>query len=276
MKTLRTLERRRPAEGDKGGTGHVAETVIGNCGICDSGCSVEAVLVDGVLQRIRPLSGHPYGICCPRSAHAAEIVYSSDRLLTPMRRNGPKGAGSLEPIGWDEALDIIAERVRGVSAEYGPQAICMYTGRGNFEQSLQDVFAPAGVRESSASSLFFPLGSPNTTGVGAICYVARAIIAPQTTFGAFWRDMIDDVENADLIVVWGANPATDSPPSRLRKILHAKRRGARVVTIDHRFTETAKATGGEWIGIRPGTDGALALSMIQVLIEEGLYDQRVR
>ncbi|MFN2200583.1 MAG: molybdopterin-dependent oxidoreductase [Caldilineaceae bacterium] len=255
------------------GDGSRIETVPGLCGVCDSGCSIVATVTDGVLTSVAPRAGHPRGICCPRGMHAPEIVYSPDRVLTPLRRVGPKGTEAFEAISWDEALDTIAARVRQVAAEYGPEAVCMYTGRGSFERSLQDLFGPADIRESSASSLFFPLGSPNTTGVGAICYVARAFLAPQTTFGAYWIDMFDDVENADLIVVWGANPATDSPPTMLRRILRAKRRGAEVVCIDHRLTETAKATDAQWIGIRPGTDGALALGMIRVLIEEQLYDR---
>ncbi|RME66192.1 MAG: aminotransferase V, partial [Caldilineae bacterium] len=246
--------------------------MIGNCGICDAGCGVRVILEDGMFQRIVPLNGHPQGTVCPRGMHAPEIVYAPDRLLVPLRRQGPKGVAEFERITWDEALDTIVQQLHQVAARYGPEAVCMYTGRGNFEQALQDIFAPAGVRESSASSLLFPFGSPNTTGVGAICYVAHAMIAPQTTFGAYMRDMFTDVDNASLIVVWGANPATDSPPLMLKRIQRARRRGAKVIVIDHRRTETARATGARWVGIRPGTDGALALSMIQVLIEEDLYD----
>jgi anaerobic selenocysteine-containing dehydrogenase len=253
------------------GTG--TQIIVSNCGICDASCGVKAILEDGMFQRIIPLPGHPRGSCCPRGIHAPEIVYSPDRLLAPLKRVGPKGTAKFERISWDDALDIIVERLQEIASTYGPEAVCMYTGRGNFEQSLQDIFAPAGTRESSASSLLFPFGSPNTTGVGAICYAAHAMIAPQATFGAYMKDMFQDVDQAELIVVWGANPATDSPPIMLKRIKSAQRRGARVVVIDHRRTETAKATDAQWVGIRPGTDGALALSMIQVLIAEGLYDR---
>jgi anaerobic selenocysteine-containing dehydrogenase len=85
--------------------------------------------------------------------------------------------------------------------------------------------------------------------------------------------MREDVEGAGLVLVWGANPATDSPPLNLRRLKQAKGRGAHIVVIDHRRTETVKATQAEWIGIRPGTDGALALGMIHVLIAEKLYDR---
>lgn len=249
------------------------QRIVSMCGICDAACGVEVYLEDGLIKRIAPLAGHPRGSCCPRGTHSPKVVYSEDRLLYPMRRVGPKGSAAFERIGWDEALDTIVGRMREVADSHGPEAICMYTGRGNFEQSLCDIFAPAGTNESSASSLFFAFGSPNTTGVGAICYVAHGMIAPQATFGTYTREMFNDVDQAELIVVWGANPATDSPPIMLKRIKQAQRRGARVIVIDHQRTKTAKATDARWVGIRPGTDGALALSMIQVLIEEQLYDR---
>ncbi len=188
-----------------------------------------------------------------------------------MKHVGPKGTDAFECITWDEALDTIVSRLHQMAEEYGPEAVCMYTGRGNFEQSLCDVLTPAGVAESSASSLLFPFGSPNTTGVGAICYVAHAFIAPLATFGVYTGHMFSDVEQADLIIIWGANPAAVAS-STFTPITEAQRRGARAIVIDHRRSKTAKATHADWVGVRPGTDGALALSMIHVLIEEDLYD----
>jgi anaerobic selenocysteine-containing dehydrogenase len=248
------------------------EVVTSICGICDAGCGVDVHLRDGRIERIVPLPYHPHGTCCPRGLHAPEIVYSPDRLLTPLKRRGPKGTAEFEPIAWDDAYDLIADGLQRAASRHGPESICMYTGRGAFEQSLCDVFAPAGTRESSASSLFFPLGSPNTTGVGALCYVSYGLIAPNTTCGSYALDMFDDIDRSDLIVVWGANPATDSPPLRLKRIKRAQARGARVIVIDHRRSETARATRAQWIGIRPGTDGALALGMLHVLINEALFD----
>jgi anaerobic selenocysteine-containing dehydrogenase len=248
--------------------------ISGLCGICPGGCGVKIQMEDGCINQIAPLRGHPQGICCPRGTRAREIVYSPDRLRYPLKRTGPRGDGSFERVSWDEALDTIADQLKHIASQYGPQAVCMYTGRGTFERSLWELLSPAGVRESSAWSLLFPFGSPNTTGVGSICYVAHGVIAPVTTFGVWDIDTFTDIEHSDLIVVWGGNPATDSPPINLNRIRDAQKRGAEVVVIDHRRTEMVRATRGRWIGIRPGTDGALALSMIQVIIEEGLYDQR--
>ncbi len=99
------------------------------------------------------------------------------------------------------------------------------------------------------------------------------MIAPHVTTGGMLINMFSDIENAELIVVWGANPATDCPPLDFSRIMKARERGAHVVVIDPRRTGTARYAGAEWIPIRPGTDGALALGLCNVLIEEELYDE---
>lgn len=247
--------------------------VSGLCGVCPAGCGLDIRLEEGYIRQVSPRKDHPQGICCPRGIHAPEIVYSPDRLLHPLRRVGPRGTDQFERVSWDEALDTVADQFQKIIAQYGPEALCVHTGRGSFERSLCDLLTPAGVHESSAWNILFPLGSPNTTGVGAICYVSHGVIAPITTYGVWEVDTFTDIDNSDLVIVWGANPATDSPPLNLKRIRQAQRRGAPVVIIDHRRTETARATRGQWLSVRPGTDGALALSMIQVVIEEELYDR---
>ena len=161
------------------------QVVSGLCGICPAGCGVKIYMENERISRTAPLKGHPQGMCCPRGAHASEIVYSPDRLLYPLKRIGPRGAGQFVCVSWDEALDTIADQLRRIADQHGPRAVCMYTGRGTFERSLWELLSPAGVRESSAWNLLFPFGSPNTTGVGAICYVAHGVIAPVTTLGVW-------------------------------------------------------------------------------------------
>ena len=223
-------------------------------------------------MQVEPLPDHPLGMICTNGVHSPEIVHDPQRLRHPLKRIGPKGTYEFEPISWDEAMQTIAERLQDIKAESGPEATAIYTGRGSFELSLCDIFQPAGVAISSASSVLFPFGSPNTLGVGALCYVSFAMIAPHTTMGEMYHTMDFDIDQAQLIVVWGANPATDSPPLAHEQIKQARARGAEVVVIDPRRTETARDTGAEWIPIRPGTDGALALGMLNVLVEEELYD----
>lgn len=244
------------------------------CGICPAGCWLTSELTDGKLTRVRPQEGHPLGMICRLGEHSPEMVYSPHRLRHPMRRTGPKGTCEFERISWDEALEEIAARLQAIKAAHGPEACGIYTGRGSFDLALCDVYQPQETAVSSASSVLFPFGSPNTFGVGALCYVSYAMIAPHVTMGGMLINMDSDLEQAELIVVWGANPATDSPPLAHHQILAARERGAEIVVIDPRRNGTARESGAEWIPVRPGTDGALALGMIQVLIEEDLYDEK--
>jgi cysteine desulfurase NifS len=246
----------------------------GLCGICPAGCWIRARLRDGALESVAPLPDHPLGLMCRIGRSAPEIVHDPDRLRYPLRRSGPKGTHAFERISWEEAYDLLVGKLQGIKAAYGAEAAAIYTGRGSFDMAMCDLFQPQGVAVSSASSVLFPFGSPNTLGVGALCYVSFAMIAPHVTLGEMYVTMDADIEQAELIVIWGANPATDSPPLAHRQILEARRRGAEVIAIDPRRNGTAKETEAEWIAVRPGTDGALALGMIQVLLEEELYDER--
>ena len=243
------------------------------CGICPSGCWVEVALEKGKLVDIRQDTSHPLGMICIRGQHAAEIVYSENRLKYPMKRVGGKGNYDFKRISWDEAYSIIVENLNRIKDESGAEAVSIYTGRGAQELSLCDMFQPKGIMVSSASSVLFPFGSPNTMGVGALCYVALYMIAPHVTMGRMQTNMFTDIENAEMVVVWGTNPATDSPPVDMLRLEAAAKRGAQIVVIDPRRTETVLRTDAQWIPIRPGTDGALALSMIEVMIREDLYDE---
>ncbi|MCA9742301.1 aminotransferase class V-fold PLP-dependent enzyme, partial [candidate division KSB1 bacterium] len=243
------------------------------CGICPAGCWVEVGMQNDKMVDIRQDTSHSLGMICRRGQHAPEIIYSEKRLQYPMKRVGPKGTYDFERISWDDAYDIIVENLNKIKSESGPEAVSIYTGRGAFELSLCDMYQPKDVAVSSASNILFPFGSPNTMGVGALCYVSFAMIAPHVTMGRMLVNMFTDMENAEMLVVWGANPATDSPPLDMQRLEAAARRGADIVVIDPRHTETAKRTNAQWVPIRPGTDGALALSMIEVMIEEDMFDE---
>ncbi len=234
---------------------------------------MDIALKDGSLVDIRQDNDHMLGAICLRGKHAPEIVYSPHRLTYPMRRVGPKGTYNFERISWDEVYRTIVDNLNGIKNESGPESVTIYTGRGAQELSLCDMFQPKGVIVSSASSILFPFGSPNTTGVGALCYVSLHMIAPHTTMGRIQTNMFTDIENAEMVVVWGTNPVTDSPPADIQRIEAAAARGAETIVIDPRRTGTVNRTNAKWIPIRPGTDGALALGIIEVMIEEDLYDE---
>lgn len=246
----------------------------GLCGICSAGCGVVVTYDEsGRMAAVRADEGSPFGMICRVGERSPEIVYSKDRVLYPMKRKGPKGSLDFKRISWDEAYDEIVASLGQIKKESGPEAAAIYTGSGSFERALCDVYQPAGVAVSSASSVLFPYGSPNTLGVGALCYVAFAMIAPHVTMGRMYIDMFSDIEGAGLVVVWGKNPAAHCPPDDFLRIQAAYKRGAKIIVIDPRKTAIARYPDAEWIPIRPGTDGALALGMCNVLIGEELYDE---
>ncbi len=244
------------------------------CGICPAGCWVTAALEEDRLKGVRAQEDHFLGMICRLGEHSPEIVYSKHRLRHPLKRIGPPGTFEFEAVSWDEAMETIAGRLKQIKRESGPEACGIYTGRGSFDLALCDIYQPKDTAVSSASSVLFPFGSPNTFGVGALCYVAYAMIAPHVTMGGMLINMDSDLEQAELIVVWGSNPATDSPPLAHHQIMAARDRGVEIVVIDPRRNGTARESGAEWVPVRPGTDGALALAMIQTLIEEDLYDEK--
>ncbi|MFO7964330.1 MAG: molybdopterin-dependent oxidoreductase [Desulfobacterales bacterium] len=247
------------------------------CGCCfaSPGCGVIVSFDENErIAEIRPDEDAPLPYVCRIGRQAKDIVYSPERLLHPLKRIGPKGTYRFEKISWDEAYDLLAEKIVSTKDAHGPESLAVYTGRGCFERSFCDIMQPRNVAVSSAAGIFFPLGSPNTLGAGAYCYVSFAMIAPHVTMGAMKIDMFSDLENADLIVVWGTNPATSSPPITYDRIKEASEEGARIIVIDPRKTSAASLPGGHWVPIRPGTDGALALAMSHVLIHEERYDRR--
>lgn len=248
------------------------ERIATVCGVCPLGCGVYAYVQEGKLEKIEPIKGHPKGAVCTRGGAAKEVVYSPDRLTYPLRRVGQRGEGNFERISWDEALNAIAQRMKELKERYGAHCLAEYSGRGGwFEQSLKDIFAIKAAG-SSAKNFIFPFGSPNSGGCGSICYVSFGRIAGPAFLGAELGAMVPDYKKSHLILVWGGNPTTDSPPLALRDIMDAKRRGAKVIAIDHIRSDTARRAD-KWFPIRPGTDGALALSMINLIIREELYDK---
>lgn len=246
----------------------------GICGLCAAGCWVVASYdSDGRLTAVVPDRTSPYGMLCRAGELAPAAIYSPERLLYPLRRRGAKGTFNFERISWEAAYQLIVDQLQRIKAESGPEATAFYTGSGSFEPALCDIFQPAGVAVSSASSVLFPFGSPNTLGVGALCYVSFAMIAPHVTMGRMYINTYTDIENAELVLIWGKNPASHAPPTDFLRVREAHRRGAELVVIDPRRTLLAKYPRAEWIAIRPGTDGALALGLCNVLISEELHDE---
>ena len=215
---------------------------------------------DGVATKIQGDPSMPFtdGTLCTKVAHYLERTYAPDRLLYPMKRTGPKGRGQFQRITWDEALDEIAARLKSLAAE-NPEAIlpCSYAGTMGM------------VQYSSMDRRFFHrLGA--TLLDRTLCSTAGKFGLRATLGGSVGMDP-ERFDEAKLILLWGANPVV-SNLHLWSRVQEAKRRGAKVVAIDpYRSLSAEKCS--QHVALLPGTDGALALGMMHVLIAEDLIDR---
>ncbi len=249
----------------------------GICGLCfhSPGCGVIVHLDEKErIVALEPDPGAPMGrVLCPLAQSVEEIVYSEKRLTHPLKRVGHKGTYEFETISWDAAFDIIAEKLRQIKESSGPEAVGFYAGTGSYERGFKDAFQLKNSEIYLASSFLFPYGSPNTFGVGAPCYTSLGVLAPKLTMGCLHTEMFSDVDNADLILVWGTDPSTSTPPAMFERLKTAAAEGADIIVIDPRKTQCCDLEGSRWIPIRPGSDGALALGMAHVMIRNDAYDK---
>lgn len=212
---------------------------------------------DGRLVRVEGMKEAPInrGKLCAKAFASVQWVYSPQRLRYPLKRVGEKGEGKFVRITWDEAIDIIADKLKEQKDKYGPESLAILSPQ----------------RRSYSEYLYRFLmahGSPNY-GHSGICAMQRAF-GFAYTLGTPW--LTADYEHAELILVWGANPIYSATPrGGLKSILDARERGAKLIVIKPQMQPDA-AKADIWVPIRPGTDGALALAMLNVVINEGLYD----
>jgi anaerobic selenocysteine-containing dehydrogenase len=228
---------------------------------CPDTCATLVTVEDGRATRIQGDPDHPFtqGFLCTKVNRYLERTYHAERVLKPLRRVGPKGSGEFVEATWDQALDAIASRLKAIArSNDGPQAILPYSYCGTMGM-LQS--------ESMDRRFFHVLGASLLDRT--ICATA-GMMGMRMTIGASVGTDAEEVPDSDLILLWGTNTLT-SNPHLWPKILEAKAKGTPVICIDPIRTRTAEQCD-EWIGIRPGTDAALALGMMQVIFAEGLQD----
>jgi anaerobic selenocysteine-containing dehydrogenase len=200
------------------------------------------------------------GFTCVKGRAQPGFIHHPDRLKYPLKRTGDRGAGRWDRVSWDEALDGIAKQLTQVRDSYGALSIASIHG--------------TGPRASLCSALLpYMLGSPNRISVDLHICLVPSLVAEHATFGtSVMMEEGPDYRNARCIVIWGGNPVA-SHPARGQEVLEAKRKkGARLIVIDPRRTLLA-SEADLWLRIRPGTDAALALGMLRVIVEENLYDR---
>ncbi len=239
------------------------EVVRGACPHdCPDTCATLVTVENGRAVRIAGDPDHPFtqGFLCAKVNRYLERTYHHERLLQPLRRSGPKGSGQFDAISWDDALDEVARRLSEIAASPdGPQAILPYSYAGTMGY----------VQGSSVDRrLFHALGASLLDRT--ICSTCGGE-GMRMTVGANIGADGEGIRESDLVLLWGTNTLT-SNPHLWPFIVNARERGARVLAIDPVRTRTAEQCD-EWLGIRPGTDAALALAMMHVVFAEGRQDQ---
>jgi thiosulfate reductase/polysulfide reductase chain A len=242
----------------------MGETTVlkSTCRSCHGGCGVLLHVQDDRLVKVEGDRESPlnHGRLCPIGTVTLDLVYHPDRLKYPLRRVGARGSGQWDRISWDQALDEISERLLAIRREFGAEAIALGTGTGRHHIRWVSRFGHA-------------LGTPNWCEPGfAQCFHPR-VNTCLLTFGDFpVSDYTGDV-SPDCIMFWGHNPTNSGPDGETRfNVLEALEHKPKIIVIDPRQTDLAKRAE-VWLQIRPGVDDALALSMLNVIISEKLYDE---
>ena len=228
---------------------------------CPDTCSTEVTVTDGRIVKVDAAPGNPFtdGFICQKVKHHARRVYAPERVMTPLLRTGPKGAGEFRAATWDEALDLVVDRLRAAEAGAGPESVVPY------------------VYNSSAPLLQDEAGERLWRRFGA-SRVRHTICA--ATFGAAYRSVFGDMLSADpldvvhsqLIVLWGANPTVSNIHFAPLVTRAQKEHGAPVVVVDPRGTASAKRADLH-LAVRPGTDVVLAYAVAHELAHRDLLDR---
>jgi anaerobic selenocysteine-containing dehydrogenase len=238
------------------------ETIRVVCGHdCPDLCSLLATVENGKVVQVRGDPDHPFtaGFACGKTNRDAELVNSEERLTTPLRRIGAKGAGQFAPIGWDEALDQITARWTSIIAQSGPLAILGYA-----------YSAHTGLMNRGLLNGVFHALETSRLEAGTVCD-SCAIEAWNATVGPVGGTDPESVADSDLLVSWGCDLVTTNVHF-WAKIVQERKRGLQVVVIDPRRSRTAQSA--DWhIPIRIGTDAALALGVMHILVRDGLCDR---
>lgn len=244
------------------------ETRTGVCNLCEAICGL-VLTVDTDAGRVTGIRGNPAdplsrGHICPKGVSLADIHADPDRLRRPVRRVGTGAEAVWEEMEWDDALDLVAERLAATLAEHGDNAVGVYLGNPNAHSLGFSTHGPGFVRA---------LRTRNRFSASTVDQMPHQVVA-RLLFGHQFLIPVPDLDRTDLFVVVGANPMASNGslmtvpdfPARVRE-LHD--RGGRMVVVDPRRSETARVAD-EHHFVRPGTDAAFLLAMLHVVLDEGL------
>jgi anaerobic selenocysteine-containing dehydrogenase len=227
---------------------------------CPDTCALEYHVANGKLIEVKGSASHSVtaGVLCTKVAKYPLRTYHPTRIKTPLKRIGNKGEGKFAPISWDEALATIASKFKSIIADHGAEAILPYSYAGNM-----------GILQNASMDrrFFHAIGASQLERT--ICSSAGAA-GLQMTLGARVGTDVEAFAHSELIILWGSNPIT-SNLHLWSRCQEAKRRGAKLIAIDPYRSLSAEKCH-QWLAIKPGTDAALALAMMHVLVRDDLLD----
>jgi anaerobic selenocysteine-containing dehydrogenase len=225
------------------------------CRGCLSCCGIDAHVENGRLVEVSAMKEHPVNKLCVKAQAIPDWIYSPQRITHPLR----KVDGAWQKISWDEALDIITDKLTGIKEHYGAKALVVHVGE-----------PMVGTEVPRMAARFCSLyGTPNYTSGASLCFAAKGI-GHGLCISRRMFPLAPSYENPQCVVVWGRNPQ-QSKIGEEANILSAQKRGAKLILVDPRATPLAKRADLH-IQIRLGTDCALALGLLNVIITEELYD----
>jgi len=245
--------------------------VSGYCGLCIARCGSIATVENGRFTRLDPDPSHPTGqALCAKGRAAPELVYHGDRLTQPLRRTRPKGDADPRwvPISWDEALNSTANAMREIAARHGPHAVA-------FSQSSPSTTA-IGDSGVFVRRLMNAFGTPNMVWPLDLCgwgrgFATRFVYGVGSVGTGSAGGAMPDISRTGCLVLWGYNPSY-SRLTHATAVIEALKRGMKLIVIDPRHVGLANKAD-IWLRVRPGTDGALALGLANVMIQRGWYDR---
>ncbi len=228
---------------------------------CGGACLLKVHVKDGIISRIE--TDDEFRACLRGRAYRQRI-YAPDRIVYPLKRVGERGSGQFERTSWDEALDTVASEIKRVMKTYGPSAVAMIFSGGDITH----------LHNSTLVETLLARGG-GYSGTWGMHSAEGGWFASMATYGGLASgNSRDDFINSTLIILWGWNPASAITFGNTSwYLVRAKEAGARIVSIDPRYTNSSAIFAQQWVPIKPGTDTAMLIAMAYVMITENLQNQ---
>ena len=233
------------------------------CSVCERTCGMQVTVEDNKVIKIEGLKEHlrSKGDLCIKGRAALDIMYAPDRLKHPMKKEN----GDFKQINWDEALELMAHKLDELKKRYGPNSLSVYHGQ---------TYVKNAIAMFCMKRFLHAYGTSNLCSAASECFIPH-LLNGIATFGNL---AFADVENSKCVIIWGSNPFASgslvgcSMPRTIKIFTELKEKGVKFIVVDPRTPSVAKLADVH-MKVRPGTDGALVLGMMRVIIEKGLHDK---